>query len=179
MGLSMYLNSTGHNHRRVKELAAARAKEFYDFSRSLHTSSGKYSELNALVGDAATQIDFSKISKEQRNLIADFKRELIQKAHSLGGILRKDMSYAYIAKEDEVDPVHEICYWDNELPLHEFIIKNFGDPNNDNLTEVYLDEAAITKIIDHYKDRIEYSDPFRQALYIVRGGGVVYYWAWY
>ena len=46
--------------------------------------------------------------------------------------------------------------------------------------EIYLDEAALTKIVEAYKDHYEdYVDPFRNALDIVRGGGVVYYLAWY
>ena len=179
MGLDMYLKSTGNNYRRVRELAKVRAKEFYDFSHSLHTSSEKYSELNALVGDAATKIDFSKISKEQRDLIAGFKRELIRKAHSLEGILRKNMTYAYLIKEEENDPVETIGYWGKEWSLHQYIVANFGDKDHDNLTEVYLDEAAIERVIEHYKDNEMYCEPFRLALKIVKGGGVVFYMAWY
>ena len=178
MGLDMYLYSTGHNHRRVHELAVARAKEFDAFRESLYASE-KYAGLADLPRLDGNYVDSDKLTKEQRSLIATYLAELGKKAHALGGFMRRNCTYAYIIPEGEEDPVHEIGYWRKEWPLHEFIIKNFGDPNNDNLTEVYLDEAAITKIIDHYKDRIEYSDPFRQALYIVRGGGVVYYWAWY
>ena len=177
MGLDMYLKSTGHNHRRVHELAVAREKEFNAFMESLYASE-RYAELANLPRKYG-YLEVGKLTKEQRSLVATYKAELIKKAHSLEGLLRRNVTYAYIVKEEEFDPVHEIGYWRKEWPLHEFIIKNFGDPNKDNLTEVYLDEAAITKIIDHYKDYEDYSDPFRQALDIVRGGGVVYYWAWY
>ena len=177
MGLDMYLKSTGHNHRRVNELAVAMAKEFDAFRESLYASE-KYSVLADLPRkDGCLEVD--KLTKEQRNLIATYKAELGKKAHALGGIMRRDCSYAYIIPKGEEDPVHTIGYWRKEWPLHEFIIKNFGDEDNDNLTEVYLDEAALTKIIAHYKDNEEYSDPFRCALDIVKGGGVVYYWAWY
>ena len=178
MGLDMYLYSTGHNHRRVKELAAARAKEFNAFRESLYASE-KYAGLADLPRLYGNCVDRDKLTKEQRSLIATYMAELGKKAHALGGIMRRDCTYAYIIPEGEKDPVHEIGYWGKEWPLHEFIIKNFGDPNNDNLTEVYLDEAALTKIIDHYKNYEDYSNPFRLARDIVKGGGVVYYYAWY
>lgn len=175
MGLDMYLKSTGHNHRRVQELAVARAKEFNAFRKECIFE--RFVGLDSINRRLLT--DKKGRDKVPRDFLARFKRVLLAKAHSLGGILRPDMTYGFLVKEDEVDPVHEIGYWRKEWPLHEFIIKNFGDPNEDNLTEVYLDEAAITKIIDHYKNYEDYSDPFRQALDIVRGGGVVFYWAWY
>lgn len=178
MGLDMYLYSTGHNHRRVKELAAARAKEFKAFAESLYESE-RYTDLANLPRNKFGYLDVDKFTKEQRSLLANFKAELIKKAHSLEGLLRRNVTYAYIVKKEESDPVHEIGYWGKEWPLHQFIIENFGDKDHDNLTEVYLDEAALTKIIDHYKNYEDYSNPFRLARDIVKGGGVVYYWAWY
>ena len=177
MGLDMYLKSTGHNHRRVHELALEREKEFNAFRESLYASE-KYSGFANLPRKYGF-VEGDKLTKEQRSLIATYKAELSKKAHALGGIMRRDCTYAYIIPEGEEDPVHTIGYWEREWTLHKFIIENFGDPNNDNLTEVYLDEAAITKIIDHYKNNEYYSEPFRLALDIVKGGGVVYYWAWY
>ena len=81
-------------------------------------------------------------------------------------------------KDDSVD---EIGYWRKDWPLHQYIIDNFWhDKDNDNLREVYLDEEAIKAIIEAYKhDGGDVSDSFRTALDIVRGGGVVFYWAWY
>ena len=178
MGLDMYLKSTGHNHRRINELAMEREKEFNAFRELLYASE-KYAGLADLPHLYGTYVDGDKLTKDQRSLVATYKAELGKKAHALGGIMRRDCTYAYIIPEGEEDPVHTVGYWRKEWPLHKFIIENFGDKDDDNLTEVYLDEAAITKIIDHYKDYEDYSDPFRQALDIVRGGGVVYYWAWY
>lgn len=178
MGLDMYLKATGPNHRRVMELARERAKEFEDFSCSLYTSE-KYSGLADLPREHG-YVEFDKLSKEQRKLIAEYKLELLKKAHSLKGILRKDMTYAYLVKKDESDPVNSIGYWRKEWSLHKFIVENFGDKDNDNQTEIYLDEAALTKLMGRYKDpECDYCEPFRTALDIVRGGGVVYYWAWY
>ena len=177
MGLDMYLKATGKNHRRVQELARERAKEFEDFSRSLYTSE-KYSGLADLPREHG-YVEYNKLTKEQRKLVAEYKLELMRKAHSLEGILRRSTTYAYLVKKEEHDPVHEIGYWRKEWPLHKFIVKNFGDKDNDNCTEIYLDEAALTKIVETYKNYEDYVDPFRNALNIVRGGGVVYYWAWY
>lgn len=177
MGLDMYLKSTGPNHRRVHERAIERAKEFEDFSRSLYTSE-KYSGLADLPRKHG-YVEYDKLSKEQRKLVAEFKFELMRKAHSLEGILRKNMTYAYLVKKEESDPVHTIGYWRKEWPLHKFIVKNFGDKDDDNCTEIYLDEAALTKIIEEHKEIEHLSAPFREALQVVKGGGVVYYWAWY
>ena len=176
MGLDMYLKATGHNHRRVKELAAARAKEFNAFFYSL-MEEDRYAGLKGV--NRPTLIDKKGADKEKRDLLAAYKRELLAKGHSLEGIVRPNLTYAYIVKKDEADPIREIGYWRKEWPLHEYLVKNFGDPDNDNLTEVYLDETALTGIIYHYKDYAEYADPFRNALNIVKGGGVVYYFAWY
>lgn len=173
MGLDMYLKSTGPNHRRVNELARERAKEFKDFSCSLYTSE-KYSGLADLPREHG-YVEFDKLSKEQRKLIAEYKFELMRKAHSLEGILRKDMSYAYLVKKEESDSVHEIGYWRKEWPLHEFIVENFGNPKDDNLREVYLDETALNQIIEAYPSE----EAFKIALSIVKGGGVVFYMAWY
>ena len=175
MGLDMYLKSTGHNHRRVRELARSRAKEFCDYLHLL-IKEPKYAGLHGV--NRLTLTDKIK-DKEKRDLLASFKKDLRAKARALEGIVGVNLNYLYVVPYGEDDPVEEIGYWRKEWNLHKFIIENFGDPNNDNLTEVYLDEAAISKIIDHYKDDTEYSDAFRQALYIVKGGGVVYYWAWY
>lgn len=177
MGLDMYLKSTGHNHRRINELAMERAKEFNVFRESLYASE-QYVGLADLPRRYG-YLEVDKLTKEQRNLVATYKAELSKKAHALGGIMRCNCTYAFVIPKGEEDPVHTIGYWRKEWPLHKFIIENFGDKDNDNLTEVYLDEAALTTIIDHYKDNEEYCDPFRRALDIVKGGGVVYYWAWY
>ena len=175
MGLDMYLKSTGHNHRRVNELARSRAKEFCDYLHLL-IEDPMYAGLHGV--NRLTLTDKIK-DKEKRDLLASFKKDLRAKARALEGIVGVNLNYLYVVPHGEDDPVHTIGYWRKEWPLHKFIIENCGDPNNDNLTEVYLDEAAITKIIDHYEDDEHYSDPFRQALDIVKGGGVVYYWAWY
>ena len=109
MGLDMYLEATGKNHRRVMELASELAKEFEDFKVALFTSE-PYNRIMKLPKMINGYYDFSKFTKEDRSLIAKFKMALIKKAHSLEGILRRDMSYAYLVKKDEDDPVHEIGY---------------------------------------------------------------------
>lgn len=179
MGLDMFLKSTGNNYRRVRELAKVRAKEFEDFSEALIISEefNRLLDLPKVERYGHTLIDPRSLTKEDRNLLARYQARLIKKAHSLEGILRKNMTYAYLNKED--DPVEEIGYWRKDWPLHQYIIANFGDKDNDNLTEVYLDEAAIERIIEHYNDDEMYCEPFRLALKIVKGGGVVFYMAWY
>lgn len=176
MGLDMYLKATGHNHRRVNELANARADEFRAFFYSL-IEEDRYVGLKGV--NRLTLTDKKGADKEKRDLLAAYKRELLAKGHSLEGIVRPDLTYAYILKKDEEDPVRAIGYWRKQWPLHEYITRSFGNPDDDNLTEIYLDEAALTKIIDRYKDDAVYANPFRKALNIVKDGGVVYYWAWY
>ena len=58
---------------------------------------------------------------------------------------------------------------------HDFIIRNFGNLEDDNLSEVYLDETALNQIIEAYPS----DEAFKIALSIVKGGGVVFYIAWY
>ena len=174
MGLDMYLYATGKNHRRVKELAKARAVEFRkwieEFSKSkIGASIEKMPKLES------GYLDRSKLTAEDRAILAEIKSTLRKKAHSLGGILRRDMHYAYLVKEGEDDPVLKIEYWGKEWPLHEFIIENFGNPQDDNLVEVYLDEAALSKLIENYP----HEESFKVALYIVKGGGEVFYKPWY
>ena len=178
MGLDMYLYATGKNFRRVSELSAERAKEFSDFADSL-CEDERYIRLHGVRRRDMT--DKNGTDKVIRTLLAAFKRELLAKAHSLEGIVRpKSMTYAYLVKKDESDPVTEIGYWRKERSLDRYIIENFGDPNNDNLVNVYLDEAALNQIIEAYQnDGGYFSDTFRNALAIVKGGGVVFYRAWY
>ena len=172
MGLDMFLYATGKNHRRVQELAKARADEYRDFCCSL-IEEDRYVGLKGI--NRRTLTDKRGVDKEERHLLAAFKRELLAKGHSLEGIVRRDLSYAYIVKKDEEDPIREIGYWRKEWLLHEFIIKSFGDPDNDNLCEVYLDEVALNKLAKKYP----VEDAFKDAIAIVKGGGVVYYYAWY
>lgn len=183
MGLDMYLYATGKNFRRVSEFSAERAEEFRDFAHSL-CEDERYIRLHGVRRRDMT--DKNGTDKEVRTLLAAFKRELLAKAHSLEGIVRpKSMTYAYLVKKDESDPVTEIGYWRKEYNLHKYIIKNFGDPNNDNLVNVYLDESALNQIIEVYQNGGCFSDTFsskcifRNALAIVKGGGVVFYRAWY
>lgn len=176
MGLDMYLYATGKNHRRVSELAAKRAEEFNDFAKII-CEFDEYAPLQGVKRRDLT--DKNGADKEIRTLLASFKQTLRIKAHLLGGIVRPNMTYTYLPKKDESDPVTEIGYWRKEWNLHDYIIENFGDPKNDNLVDVYLDEAALAKIIEHCKNCDMDSDPFCNALAIVKGGGVVFYQAWY
>ena len=178
MGLDMYLSATGKNFKRVSELAAKRAEEFDSFSKIL-LEDERYIRLHGVRRRDLT--DKNGTDKEIRTLLASFKKVLLAKAHSLEGIVRpKSMTYAYLVKKDESDPVTEIGYWRKAYSLHKYIIENFGDPKNDNLVNVYLDEAALNQIIEaHQNDGGYFSDTFRNALAIVKGGGVVFYRAWY
>ena len=174
MGLDMYLYATGKNHRRLKELTKARVLEFRKWSEEFYKSK---------VGDSIEKmpklesgyLDFAKLTAEDRAILAEIKSTLRKKAHSLGGILKRDMHYAYLVKEGEDDPIREIGYWRKEWHLHKFIIENFGNPQDDNLVEVYLDEAALSKLIENYP----HEECFNVAFDIVKGGGEVFYWAWY
>ena len=178
MGLDMFLYSTGKNFRRVGELAAEWAKEFCDFAHSL-CEDERYIRLKGVRRRDLT--DKNGTDKKVRTLLAAFKRELLAKAHSLEGIVRpKSLDYAYLVKKDEEDPVTEIGYWRKEWNLHKYIIENFGDLKHDNLVNVYLDEAALNQIIEAYQnDGGYFSDTFRNALAIMKGGGVVFYRVWY
>ena len=175
MGLDMYLYKTSKNHRRNRELAKAANKEFLrwrdtDFCKTEVVASIK----NLPLLESGT-LDWSKMTDEGRKIVARCKSALRKKAHSLGGILRRDLTFAFLVNEDDKDSVTEIGYWQKEYTLHKFIINNFGDPKNDNLEAVYLDEESLKKIIEKYP----YEECFREALYIVRGGGEVFYEAWY
>ena len=171
MGLDMFLYSTDSNHRRVQKTSRQRQKEFADYARDLLVSDG-YSCLAGV--ERRNLTDKMGGDKEKRDLLSAYKKALRAKAHSLGGICRKNLTYVYLVKKDEYDHVDEIGHWSKKFDLHSFIISNFGDPKDDNLTEVYLDEAALKKIFEKFKYK-----EFRTALSIVKGGGVVYYYAWY
>lgn len=172
MGMDMYLYATGPNYRRMRELAKERAKEFNYFAFLL-LEEDRYVGLKDV--NRLTLIDKKGADKEKRELLANYKRELVAKAHSMEGICRRNLNYCYIHPAEYADKVNEIGYWDKEVHLHEFIIKNFGNPKDDNLKEVYLDETALNQIIETYPSE----EAFKIALYIVKGGGVVFYIAWY
>lgn len=69
----------------------------------------------------------------------------------------------------------ELAYFDRDWDLHNFIIDNFGDKENDNLVEVWLDRDAVDKIIDAGF----YVDVFTQARTMIDDNHVLYYYPWY
>jgi len=205
MGLDMYLNATVPNYKDTIELAKSRANEYRLYRHNLFAED-RYAALKDV---SRRNITDKSRDKEARDLLASFKKDLISKAHSLGGIARPDLSYGMLAKDYEFTPVEEIWYWRKEWTLHNFIVNNFGDPKDDNMVDIFLDEAALRKIIEAYSNPVVHepqqtvecgnvirygmninefgqliesvvdSDPFRRALKIVQRGGVVFYWAWY
>ena len=92
----------------------------------------------------------------------------------------------YDTKEKTNDPIEEIGYWSKNWSLHNFIIQYWGNAENDNYVNIYLDEPAICKILlsfykvndflFHEDDPLAYDyEPFIKALHIVRNGKVVFY----
>ena len=205
MGLDMCLDATVPSYKYTVELAKSRANEYRLYRRNLFAED-RYAALK----DVRRRDITDKVrDKEARDLLASFKKDLVSKAHSLGGIARPNLSYSMLAEDDEFTPVEEIWYWRKEWALHNFIVNNFGDPEDDNRVAIFLDEAALKKIIEVYSEPVVHepqqtvecgevirygmninefgqfiesvvdSDPFRRALKIVQRGGVVFYWAWY
>lgn len=180
MGMDMFLYKTSKNHRKNRELAKAANKEFLQWCNNDFCNTEVVASIKNLPHLESGTLDWSKMTDEGRKIVARCKSALRKKAHSLGGILRRDLTFAFLVNEDYKDPETgdpetEIGYWRKEYALHKFIINNFGDPKNDNLEEVYLDEESLKKIIEKYPGE----ECFREALYIVRGGGEVFYKAWY
>ena len=161
-------------------LAKQLGAEFDKWANELYTSD-KYAEFNTFPKDKndSNRIALDSCTDEQKtrlkNLKDAFVGELRDKAKAMGGILDEDdFRFVLDIPEEERDPVSDLGYWRKNWDLHSFIAENFGDKDDDNLVEIYLDEAAITKVIEQFP-----YEEFKTALDIVRGGGEVFYYAWY
>lgn len=161
MGLDMFLFATGKNYRRTKEVAKSKADEYTVFLHSLYASE-KCAPIRAFAEQEG--FDIKKCTEQQINLAKGFQAQLEKKAKELGGTLTPDMRFCYTGEH-----VDEIAHLDSNPDLHDYIVKNWGDPKNDT-EEIYLDESALKAILEKY----DYC-AFRIALYVVRGGGVVFY----
>lgn len=180
MGMDMYLNVTGKNHRHVMEIVTAKKKEFEQFLNA-EFNSPKWSELKEL-SEKMHKENFNDSDKLRfQKLSRRFFAVLRKKASSLGGRMVDNTHFVYKTPKSMVDAVDTIGSWSNESKLHEFIVKNFGNAKDDNQREIYLDEKDIERILRRFsksKPELDMS-PFRIALHVVRGGGVVFYYAWY
>lgn len=180
MGLDSFLRSTGKRHRKQMALAKKLGAEFDDWVIKLYNSD-KYAEFNTFPQDTdgSHRVTLDLCTEEQKarfkSLLEKFKGECREKAKALGGTLDEYVfRFVLTIPEEERDPVDEIGYWRKDWNLHNFIVKLCGDEKDDNLVEIYLDEAAITKVLEQFP----YQE-FKTALDIVRGGGEVFYYAWY
>ena len=177
MGLDAYLYSTTPRRRQQLETERQRRKEYNEWANAL-IDSDKYKGFNDFPHGNGGRIDLDKCSDKQKEqykkLFRRFKSELKKKAKSLGGFISDELHFSLAVPESEQDLMDKLCYFDRNWELHNFIAENFGDPKNDNLVEIYLDEAAITKILEKFPN-----PEFRTALSVVKGGGVVFYYAWY
>ena len=171
--------ATGANHRRIVETAEAKRKEYMDFLVA-RLESEKWSELRKFLDKHGGEIIDSKNEEHKRlqKLSRQFVGLLRRKAKSLGGRCREGTyDFVYSVPPEEGDFVDLLGSWDNESKLHKFIVKNFGDKKKDASEGIYLDEKALTKIFKHFLNS-NYPlniSPFRIAMYVVRGGGVVFY----
>lgn len=171
MGLDAHLYSTTPRRRQQLETERQRRKEYKEWVGALYNSEEYKGFKNLSLPECA---DYDKLPEEVTNLIAKFMAELKKKAESLGGWASSDCLFHLSVPKEERDPIDKLCYFDRNWDLHNFIAENFGDPKNDNLVEIFLDEAAITKILEKFP----YPE-FRTALSVVKGGGEVFYVAWY
>ena len=175
MGLDMYLYSTGQNHRSEMKRLKKLRKEFDNWADALFNSP-QYSELDRLLTARSTAENNKLAPKDEKQfqvLRSKYKTELKAKAESLGGVLGKCLDIQLPDKNQ--DPVEEIGYWRKNYDLHKYIVRNWGNQEDDDLVEIYLDEDAIEKMIETYPNE----GVFKTAWSIVKCGGVVFYLAWY
>ena len=168
MGLDAYLCATGKMHRRQTELA----EKLEEFKLKLYRK--KYA---AIFKDAPKTKDgypdIDNFSKELDVARFEFISALDKKAIELGGV--RTIGGLFLLEGAE--PVDQIAYFDRDLNLHKFIMKLCWKKKKDyEAREVYLSESTIRKIIKKFSsdEDGEYIS-FRTALYVVKGGGEVFY----
>lgn len=76
----------------------------------------------------------------------------------------------------------ELAYWRKYYDLNEYILSNYYEgTENGNTEHVYLDKDAIEDIYNFIMD----DEPergtefYKEALYALKNGSRVYYWAWW
>ena len=189
MGLDQYLYKTTKED---TERCIAFKKINDEFiSRRGKLLNDKYDEIIKGFSQPDGIFDEDKLTEEQKKEFdaarTEFHRECKEIADEIGATLCDDGSNE-IAYPEDLNWGYELGYWRNDWPLHRFIVDNFGNPDNDNLVEVYLNEEQIQKVIDWAKsdgngeesyDNRNTIETFSIALSIVRDGGVVYYHPWY
>ena len=169
MGLDAYLCATGKIHRRQTELA----EKLEEFKLKLYRK--KYA---AIFKDAPKTKDgypdIDNFSKELLDARFEFLSALDHKAIQLGGV--RTIGGRFFLEGAE--PVHQIAYFDEDQNLHKFIMKLCWKKKDYDARDVYLSESTIRKIIKKFSpdEDGEYIS-FKTALYVVKGGGEVFYMA--
>ena len=173
MGLDSYLYKTGSRHRPMMERAATANSAYNAFSDALlHTD--RFQPLKDLPTDLRGRLLNDLLTDSQKDLIREYKDALADKAKELGGVIDDLMLFTLVVQEEDRDPVMEIGYWRKNWDLHNFIVEHYGDPEDDNCREIYLDADALQTLASEFGCK-----EFEKALKVVNGGGVVFYYAWY
>lgn len=119
-----------------------------------------------------------EILAEQKDEIEFVKGEYRRIAEEVGIRIDEEFEPEFEPSDyglTEKDNQRDLAYWRKEWPLHNFIIHNFGNPQDDNLVEVWLDKEAMEKIIEAGY----FQEEFRDAMTMLDEEHVVYYWPWY
>ena len=122
--------------------------------------------------------DWKSYTKEQKDGIRNLHRAARRVAKKHGLVLDSNYNPVFNIEDfglnHDDDALEEIDYWRKDWNLHNYIINHFGDPNNDNLVEVYLTKENLEKIV---KDG--YVGGFEDALNRWNDDYVVFYYPWY
>lgn len=179
MGLDGYLYRT--SKRRVE--AAKKFDEIrkaYSADIDVLLQKPRWKELfDSLPKNQFGRYDFDAFTPEQKKGCRNARRAARRVAKKHGLVLDKGCRPIFDIEDFGLnyddDDLEEIGYWRKDWDLHNYLIKHFGDPTNDNLVEVYLTKDNLKKIVaDGYDD-----GTFSHALRCWNDDCVVFYHPWY
>lgn len=128
--------------------------------------------------DEKTMYLAEKFTEEQKKALELYKEEVKKVAEKVGVRISEELIPQFIPSDfglTEEDEDEELMYWRKNWELHNFIVQNFGNPEDDNLVRIWLDKDAIDKIIEAGFD----VDVFKRAKMGIDEDHVLYYWPWY
>ena len=178
MGLDQYLYRTSKRRMEAVEKFDQLRAAFNEEGKALREKP-KWKELmSSLPRNEFGYYDWKSYTKEQkvgvRNMVRAYRR--LAKKHGLK--LNSDYEPIFNIEDFglnyEDDDLEEIGYWRKEWGLHNYIINKFGDPNNDNLVEIYFSKVGLEMIVAD-----GYGGPFKDALDRWDDDYVVFYHPWY
>lgn len=180
MELDQYLYcSTKENVERI-ETYRNTTKEYFTQAENLYN---KYKPFL----DAIPDFGEGEITMDQYIKLHHIEIEYDEQRKAIAKNLNIEIDDVYFEPipPNDIKRGNELGYWDQYTRLHKFIVDNFGNPDEDNCRNIYLNKKQIERIIEWVKNDNDpyYKDAtilaFQTALQWLEHDMVVYYWAWY